>query len=697
MLDHQGTIETSMPRGDDKMNPRDVTRWLRAGFERLWRLIVPYRFWIVLCVHVFLFASSVVLSFHIHYHGRIEGAVREQLALALVVFLPVRLAVFWYYDLYQGLWRYVSMRDLLNIIRATTIGSLVTPFAGLAYKPLDLPPWIYILEWMFAVVLLGGVRTIVRHFRESRFAPQLAGGTARIVLVGPVDEVQPMVKELVSDPAARYNPICIVDPTLESSLALSRLCDIPILSIPRILSRRRRLNLKDVDAIVFCWHGAEREDLESAVRSLEVLGIPFKTVPSIGDILSGRVSVSDIRDVEIEDLLDRPPVEIEMDRIREYIQGKSVLVTGGGGSIGSELCRQVAALGPKSLVIVERSENSLYDFLLELRGNGNPAYDLHASISSVNDYPGLLALMREKAVDVVFHAAAYKHVPLMEPVPVESAYNNILGTWNAARASIDAGVSRFVMISTDKAVNPANVMGVTKRIAEMIVQSLNGLDSTRFMTVRFGNVLGSAGSVIPIFKQQLLNGGPLTVTHPEIERYFMTIPEAVQLILQAGCMGRGGEIFVLDMGKPVKILKLAEKLITLSGKRPYRDVDIRITGLRPGEKMYEELFNSGEELLETAHPRIRVAGCREVSREWVEGRIDGIRRLVAARDDAGLLATFKEMVPGYGGSPGVCAGFREAPGRGEVRAPAERPGRKLSAEPPAAVGPGGLPAAAKSS
>ena len=658
---------------------------------------MPYRFWIVLSIHFVLFMASLVLSFFIHHQGKIEGSAAAQLVFALAVFLPLRMGIFWYYDLYQGLWRYVSMQDLINIIRAATIGSLVTPFAGLVFKPLELPASIYILEWMFTVVFVGGVRTLVRHFRESRFAPQALGGTSKIVLVGPVDEVQPVVKELVSDPAARYNPLILVDPTLSGPIGKARLCDIPILSIPRVLSRRQRIKLKEVEAIVFCWPGAGREELETAVRSLESLNIPFKTVPLIGDILSGRVSVSDIRDVELEDLLERPPVEIEMGRIREMIQGRSVLVTGGGGSIGSELCRQVLALGPSSLVIVERSENSLYDLLLELKSGDGPPCPLHASISSVNDYPGLTAIMKEKSVDVVFHAAAYKHVPLMEHVPVESAYNNILGTWNAARASLGAGVQRFVMVSTDKAVNPANVMGVTKRIAEMIVQSLNGLDSTRFMTVRFGNVLGSAGSVIPIFKQQLLNGGPLTVTHPDIERYFMTIPEAVQLILQAGCMGRGGEIFVLDMGKPVEILKLAEKLITLSGKRPYRDVDIRITGLRPGEKMYEELFNTGELLLETSHPRIRAAGCCEVSREWMDAQVAELQRLVAARDNEGLLVKFRELVPGY------CGTTASRPEGEESRQPAQAPrrvgaaGSQADAGRQVAVSPGAIPVAAKSS
>jgi FlaA1/EpsC-like NDP-sugar epimerase len=335
-----------------------------------------------------------------------------------------------------------------------------------------------------------------------------------------------------------------------------------------------------------------------------------------------------------------------MDRIREYLKGKTVQVTGGAGSIGSELCRQIARFEPGCLVLVERSENSLYDFERELK-EILPDVPLHAAISSINDGPGILALMKDLKVDVVFHAAAYKHVPLMELAPVESAYNNILGTYNVAHASVMAGVKRFVMISTDKAVNPANVMGVTKRIAEMVIQSYNGAVKTRFMVVRFGNVLGSAGSVIPIFKKQIQDGKAVTVTHPNIERFFMTIPEAVQLVLQAGCMGRGGEIFVLDMGSPMKIVALAEKLITLSGKRPYEDIDILFTGLRPGEKMFEELLNTCEKNIETSHPQIMVAVSEPVDRSFVEQALSEIKGMVAQHDREGLLRKFKELVPGY--------------------------------------------------
>jgi FlaA1/EpsC-like NDP-sugar epimerase len=420
--------------------------------------------------------------------------------------------------------------------------------------------------------------------------------------------------------------------------------DLPVYSLDAALIRKERFHgLREV--VVF-WPEARRKELDTVVEALKPLQIPFRTLPHTDDILSGRINISDIRDVEIDDLLERPPVKTAMRQIREYLGDKTVLVTGGAGSIGSELCRQIAPFGPKLLVIVERSENTLYEFQLEMKRRF-PSLPLYASISSINDFAGLASLMKGMKVDVVFHAAAYKHVPLMELASVESAYNNILGTYNVAQASILAGVRRFVMISTDKAVNPTNIMGVTKRIAEMVVQVHNGHLDTRFMVVRFGNVLGSAGSVIPIFKSQIARGGPVTVTHPEIERYFMTIPEAVQLILQAGCMGKGGEIYVLDMGKPVKILRLAEKLIALSGKRPHEDIEIAFTGLRPGEKMSEELFNQGEESLRTIHSQIWMAISRPPDRDSMVAAIEEIRNLVLRRDEKGLRRKFKELVPGY--------------------------------------------------
>jgi len=626
-----------------------VFEWINSlgGNSKLIRVlsrVLRLRFWIIFNVHLLLFSFSYILSFIVLNEKKL-GEVDENLLLhTLIPLVVIRLAVFWYHDLYQGLWRYASFRDLLNIIRATLISSGIFIIIGIIWKPLRIPESLYALDLILCIMIVGGIRFLVRSFRE-RFVP---GYTHKekdnILVVGPVENVHPLVKDLISDPYSRYNPLAIVDPAREDRSGLTRVIDVPVWSIKQILLKKNRF--QNLASIVLCWPGASQKQLDNVVDAFQFLQVPFKTIPSIEEILSDRIKINDIRDVEIEDLLERPPVRIEMDKIREHLHGKIVLVTGGGGSIGSELCRQIAGFGPELLVVIERSENNLYDLQLELKKNF-PDVPLYAPISTINNYMALFALMTDMQVDTVFHAAAYKHVPLMESASVECAHNNILGTYNLAQASLDAGVKRFVMISTDKAVNPTNVMGVNKRIAEMAVQSYNGYNKTKFMTVRFGNVLGSAGSVTPLFRKQIAEGGPVTVTHPEIERFFMTIPEAVQLILQAGSMGDGGEIFVLEMGKPVKVLHLAEKLITLSGKRPYQDIEIIFTGLRPGEKMYEELLNHGEKLIATTHDQIMAARSQPFDVKFIKTQVEEIRRLVRYRDDKALREKFKELVPEY--------------------------------------------------
>jgi FlaA1/EpsC-like NDP-sugar epimerase len=606
--------------------------------------MLPYRLWVIVPLHILLFTLSYFMGYFLLYGPSFDRLFFESLPFTLAPLIAIRLVVFFRYDLFQGHWRYVSFEDLTNIIRATLISSLIFYTLGILWSRTGMPERLYFIEMVFCIFLVGGTRYIVRHLRENFIQMRPADNLKRILLAGPLKHVQPLIKDLLGDPAGHYLPVAAVDPERPDNYGTSRLSDVPVFP-PKGLLNRKKL-LRNVSSVVICWPEASRRQISELVDALEPIQAPFKIVPQIEDILSDRVSISDIREVGIEDLLERPPVQIDMDKIRDYLTHKVVMVTGGAGSIGSELCRQIAGFEPKLLVIVERSENSLYDFRLEL-DRDFPGLNYRASVSSINDGSGLIRIMKKYRVEVVFHAAAYKHVPLMEDAPVESAYNNIIGTYNAACASSAAGVKRFVMISTDKAVNPTNVMGVTKRIAEMVVQSLDGSGKTQFLTVRFGNVLDSAGSVIPIFRKQIKNGGPLTVTHPEIERYFMTIPEATQLVLQAGCMGSGGEIFVLDMGRPVKIVKLAEKLITLSGKRPYEDIDIEFTGLRPGEKMYEELFNTGEALVETVHPRIKTARSQALERSFVASEINIVRELVHRHDAGALLDKFCELVPTY--------------------------------------------------
>lgn len=607
-------------------------------------LLLPYRIFIIVAIHIVLFAATYLCSLWL-VNGRVSDDIYAYMGgRTILPLIVIRLLVFYYHDLFSGMWRYVSFEDLINIIRATVISTLLFYLLGRIWDRYYLAEVVYILDMTFCVFVCGGIRLTVRNLRERYAFGRARHQMKRVFLVGPVRKVQPILKDLISDPAGHYYPLAVVDPEKKGSVNGTRLCDVPVLSVDEAIGRVKKIG--PVDNIIISWPGGNRKQVDVVVERMKALSAKFKIMPHYEDILNDNVSINDIREVEIEDLLDRPPVHIDMAGIGAYLSGKSVMVTGGAGSIGSEICRQVAGFGPRRLVIVERSENSLYDFEREITG-AYPDLAISSAISTINDAAGIERTMKEHGIEVVFHAAAYKHVPLMEKAPLESSYNNIIGTYNVVSAAVKTGVNRFVMISTDKAVNPANVMGVTKRIAEMVVQSHHRDDATWFMTVRFGNVLGSAGSVIPIFKKQIANGQPLTVTHKDIERFFMTIPEAVQLVLQAGCMAQGGEIFVLDMGRPVKILKLAERLITLSGKRPYDDIDIVFSGLRPGEKMYEELFNTDENLLQTPHPRIKAAQFAAVEQNFMATQIDEIKRIILAKDEGALQQKFLALVPGY--------------------------------------------------
>ena len=386
--------------------------------------------------------------------------------------------------------------------------------------------------------------------------------------------------------------------------------------------------------------------MRAIVERCETLQISFKTLPGVGDLIDGRVSIQQVRDVALDDLLGREPIRLEVERIRAFIEGRRVLVTGAAGSIGSEICRQVSRFHPARLILFDNAESPLFNIHRELAVS-HPALHHTAIIGDIRDRARVEGIFDNCLPQVVFHAAAYKHVPLMEHNPAEAANNNVRGTRVVAEAADRFQVESFVMISTDKAVNPTNVMGASKRAAELFVQSLARQSRTRFVTVRFGNVLGSAGSVVPIFKEQIARGGPVTVTHPDVTRFFMTIPEATQLVLQAGSMGEGGEIYLLDMGEPVRIVTLAEELIQLSGFRPYEDIEIRFTGLRPGEKLYEELLIAGEGIQPTGHEKIMVARATEVNRERLLVQLEELYQLQQAIDQPGVIAKLREIVPEF--------------------------------------------------
>lgn len=616
--------------------------WNNSRFLKWLERCLPYRLPFLILFQLSLMAAAYMGAFYLRFDGIIPEKYYQSMLKTLPVFIVVQGIIFHYHDLFRGLWRYVAFADLQNILRATLISMLslvliellVSPFIGIT----PIPRSIYVLNSLLLVAFVGGCRLIVRHLRD-RYIPQ--GERRRVLMVGPVSSMEPLLREMASHHSV-YSPVALVDP--DKDARGFRLYDVPIVGglnlIAQIIERFR------VQEIIFAWPDAPPDRLNEILEECKRCRVRYQILPSISQVLDGQYRLMDVRDIELDDLLPRLPIYIEQDGIHQFISGKVVLVTGGGGSIGSELCRQVAKLQPSTLVIFDRAENYLYDIEGELRRHF-PDLNLQPLVASINDRQGTDLLLKQLRPDLIFHAAAYKHVPLMERCPIEAAYNNILGTRNLVKAALAARVERFVMISTDKAVNPTSVMGVSKRIAEKYVQACNNCHNTRFIITRFGNVLGSAGSVIPLFKKQVADGGPVTVTHPAIERFFMTIPESVQLVLQASHMGQGGDIFVLDMGTPVKIMDLAEKLIILAGKTPGLDIEITCTGLRPGEKLFEELFNNDEQPQPTDHPLIsRAIGPSECKEVW-EGHFDEIQGLVNSRNTQGLIAKFQAIISNY--------------------------------------------------
>lgn len=408
---------------------------------------------------------------------------------------------------------------------------------------------------------------------------------------------------------------------------------------------------KKIDEIIIAIAHLSSKELKKLLDICKNTNSKVKIVPSVSEIINGSLILSKIRDVQIEDLLEREPVNLSFQQINNYVQNKIILVTGGGGSIGSEICRQLIKFKPKEIIIFDIYENNAYDIENEIKDNENNV-KVTTLIGSVRDRDRLRNVFRKYEVQVVFHAAAHKHVPLMEESPFEAIKNNVIGTLNVAEISSEAKVDNFVLISTDKAVNPTSVMGASKRICEMIIQGIDKISSTKFVAVRFGNVLGSNGSVVPLFKKQIINGGPITLTHKDITRYFMTIPEAAQLVIQAGAYAKGGEIFVLDMGKPVKIIDLAKNLISLSGLELGKDIDIKITGLRPGEKLYEELLMNEEGLVKTSNKKIYIGKPSEIDYKWLKNEIYDLLYIGSTCDYNRLINKIKEIVPTYTNSKG---------------------------------------------
>jgi FlaA1/EpsC-like NDP-sugar epimerase len=568
--------------------------------------MLRWRLWFVVGINLVLIPLGYLAAYALRFDFSIPPKYLAVWLNTLPFLLTSRLAVFWGFGLHKGWWRHVGLYELVALLQAATVSALL--FVGLLMVSGQLssvPRSIFVLDWLLAILVFGGSRLAIRWFRERvvRLAAKNGSGK-RALIVGAGDAAARLLREVRVDASSGLSPIGILDP--DPRVNGYRIHGVPVLGTPESLpslAHQHRIQL-----VVVATPQVSREQMRQLTQQCAALGLEFKIVPPLGELLDGRARLSQLRAVDIGDLLGREPVQLDLRVVEASLSGRTVLITGGAGSIGSELARQVATYGATRIILVDKSESPLYFIHLELK-RSHPDIEVVPCIADVTDARRVEEFMGAFRPQVVFHAAAYKHVPLMEQHVAEAVRNNVMGTLHVAHAAVTHGVTDFVLISTDKAVHPSSVMGATKRVAERIILGLGRLreSGTNFRAVRFGNVLGSDGSVVPLFRRQIDAGGPVTVTHADVARYFMTIPEAVQLVLQASAIpDAAGRIAMLDMGEPVRIVDLAENLIRLSGYEPYTEMPIVFTGLRPGEKMFEELQSYLEDSVPTAFEKIRI-------------------------------------------------------------------------------------------
>ena len=617
-------------------------------------------FLIVLAVDAFLVVFCWYVANLLRFNFDIPPESFAVMARLVPMMVGVKIITFFMFDLYRGMWRYTSIDDLLNILKAASVSSLIVfSIVGLTHSFAGFARASFVIDWILTIFLIGGYRISIRllfwlGLKDDSSSVDMInmirrlrgekGKGKRLLILGAGDFGEKIYREIRDNASLRYKVVGFLDD--DRSKVGRLLHGVPVLGTLE--------EMKNVVQKMKVEEGLIAIPSASAVRMREILdqckesGIPFKTVPGMGELINGKITVKAIRDVDYKDLLGREVIKLEEKRIGAYLENARVLVTGAGGSIGSELCRQICRFHPARVILYERSESPLYEIDLELKAD-YPDLEIISVLGDIRDRSQVSKAFAATRPQVVFHAAAYKHVPMMEVHPWKAVKNNILGTRNVVEFSNTHQVERFVLVSTDKAVRSVNVMGATKRVAELIVQGWDGcgISGTKFMTVRFGNVVGSVGSVVPTFKKQIERGGPVTVTHPEMTRYFMTIPESCQLILQAGAMGEGGEIFILDMGTPVKIVDMARDLIRLSGFEPDVDIKIEYVGLRPGEKLYEELITDGEGILPTGHERILVLRGKSCDQFRLNEVIDEMAALAYQQDGAGIKLKLQEIVEDY--------------------------------------------------
>lgn len=594
---------------------------------------------------IILINGSVFLSLIMRFEINIASVPEEYIQKYIVNVIPftiVTLIIFWCFRMYHSLWQYASIAELYKIVEACVVAELahlcVTSFMGWM-----LPRSCYFTSGVFLIVAMSASRFMYRLLRQLINEYRHTSEQVKIMIIGAGEATSVLMREISN---SRYldnsKVVCIIDDDLGKVGKYIR--GVKIVGTRDHIKEYARYY--DIDEIIFAIPSASTKDKREILNICKETSCNLKILPGVYQMVDGEINIKDLRNVDVLDLLGRDPVKVDIESIMGYVKDKTVLVTGGGGSIGSELCRQLVSHKPKCLVIFDIYENNAYDIQQELKIK-YPDANVVTLIGSIRNTSRLESVFEQYKPDIVYHAAAHKHVPLMEVSPNEAIKNNVVGTWNVAKMADKYGVKKFVMISTDKAVNPTNVMGATKRICEMIIQSFNEKSKTDFVAVRFGNVLGSNGSVIPLFKRQIEAGGPVTVTHPDIIRYFMTIPEAVSLVLQAGAYANGGEIFILDMGEPVKIDDLAKNLIRLSGYTLGVDMEIKYTGLRPGEKLYEELLMNEEGMQDTDNKLIHIGRPIEFDKEHFYEKLEELKEMAYAEDSADIRKKIMEVVDTY--------------------------------------------------
>ncbi|HEU0053077.1 MAG TPA: nucleoside-diphosphate sugar epimerase/dehydratase [Longimicrobium sp.] len=607
------------------------------------KILLRFRRPLVVGLHLLLVPLAYRFAFGLRFDLSVPAEVDPVFWGTVWYLTAARLGSFALFGLYRGWFRHAGMRDLEDLVKAVTLSSLaLLTILFLTQQASSLPRSILAIDWVVAVLVFGGMRFVVRSMRERRVWPRRPAGVRRAVIVGAGAAAERLLRECSRGEGDIW-PVAIVDD--DPDKRGMRLHGVPVVgAVSELESVVARSGAR---LLVIAIPSAGRDDMRRIVDACLATGHDFKIVPSLRELLDGRARLGELRSVQIEDLLGRDTIELELDGPRSDLQGRTVLVTGGAGSIGSELARQVARFAPGRLIVLDQAESPLYFVHLELEA-AHPGLEVVPLVADITDQARMERVFARWRPDYVFHAAAYKHVPLMEENTVEAVRNNVLGTLTVAQCAAAAGAAKFVLISTDKAVHPSSVMGATKRVAEQLVLGWPALvqSGTDFRAVRFGNVLGSDGSVIPLFKRQMAAGQPLTVTHPEVTRYFMTIPEAVQLVLQAAALPEAaGRICMLEMGEPVKIVELAENLIRLSGLEPYRDVPIVFTGLRPGEKLHEELMSSTEATVPTQLPKIRIVRAAEPECGALTSGLDRLGAAVAMGSAEDVLVGMCALVP----------------------------------------------------